>query len=72
MNSWDIIADVIDVNNIHEDVHVDGDGVIVDVHDDAHVVHVIANNDDCHSWADPESFWFQAQLRVDIHVDVHL
>ena len=51
MDSWDIIVDVQDVNDIYVYVHVDGNGVLVDIHEGAQVVYVIAHN----SWADPES-----------------
>ena len=83
MDSWDIIVDVHDVNDIYVDIHVDGNGVLVDVFYDAHIFYVIAYNGGCHSWADPESFSFLAQLRVvscyvhvdvdvDVHADIHV
>ena len=70
-----LIVVVHDVNDIYMDVHVDGNCALVEVHDYAHVVYVIAHNGGCHSWADPESFWFLAHLRVVscyVHVDVDI
>ena len=83
MDSWYIIVDVHDVNEIYINVHVDGNGVFVDIHDYTHVVYVTAHNGGCHRWADPESFLFLAQLRVvsccihvdvdvDVHADIHV
>ena len=41
MDSWDIIVDVHDVKDIYMDVDVDGNGVLVDIHDYAKVVYVM-------------------------------
>ena len=65
MDSWDILVDVHHVNDIHVDVHVDGNAVIVDVHDDVHAVHVNAPDGVHHSWIDPESFRFLSLLRAE-------
>ena len=49
MYSGEVIVDVHGVNDIHVDVHVDGNAVIVDVHDDVHAIHVNAPDGGYHS-----------------------